>query len=113
VVLATLSFAMGDQFSPPVLSGDGEYLNVFADDSARARKRSPLVEEALEAHQLLVLVIAVDGDVSDQFGEAGVTAPWRHDSIVALGDFPRTVDHWMDPHGLGTTFENRARPARL
>ena len=93
--MATATFAIGDELSPSVLCGDREHLDVFADNAARARKRGPLIEERLEAHQLLVLVIAIDGDVSDQFVEAGVTAPWSHGCIVALGGPVRTSDRPM------------------
>ncbi len=68
-----------------MFSGDGEHLDVFADDAARTGKRGLLVEGALEAHQLLVLVVAVDGDLRGQFAETGITVPWGHGPMVALG----------------------------
>ncbi len=66
VVLASSSLAGSDQFSTAVSLADVEDLDFFADDGAGAWEVPVLVEGGLEACELLVFVVAVDGDLVDQ-----------------------------------------------
>lgn len=56
---------------PAVARGDGQDLDVFADDGAGARQVG-VVEGILERGQRLVFVVAVDGDLGDQGVQLGV-----------------------------------------
>jgi len=61
-VAASVASAGGDQFLAAVAHADCEHLDVFADDGAGAREAG-VVEGVLERCELLVLVVAIDGDL--------------------------------------------------
>ena len=65
--LVALSGALagGDQLAAIVAGADGQDVDVLADDGAWAREACVLVEGGLEACELLVFVVAVDGDLVD------------------------------------------------
>jgi hypothetical protein len=56
----------GDELGAVVGGGDGEHFDVLADDGPGTGERGVVVERDLKAAELLVVVMAVDGDVFDQ-----------------------------------------------
>ena len=68
---------------------------MFADDGAGAWEAVVFVEGVLEAHQLLVFVVGVDGDLIDQTVEVGIGwAGWRSRGLLGFsGGGLKAVQH--------------------
>lgn len=72
-------FTGGDELAPAIVGGDGEHLDILADDTPSTGEGPLFVEGALEARQLLVFVVAVDGDLGDELVQIGDTALSGHE----------------------------------
>ena len=67
--------------------GDGEHFDVLADDGARAGEGGVVIEGDFEPAELLVVVVAVDGDLLDQLVEVSVgRSPWARSPFSSDGE---------------------------
>ena len=83
LVALTVGADGGDELGAVVGGGDGEHFDVLADDGARTGEGGVVVVGDFEPAELLVVVVAVDGDLFDELVEVLVgRSAWAHGPIL-------------------------------